>query len=96
MATENTVCIGDFLIGIPFSSGFPIATFDYHRVLEVSHPPGTFPTSAPTLPSDKAPLEIGWGRLTQVLPFLVQKLVGWSPPAAGIYPLIMGHLREHC
>ena len=31
---ENTLLIGDFPIETPISSGFPIATFDYRRVIK--------------------------------------------------------------
>ena len=33
MAMEDALFIRDFTIEIPISSGFPIATFDYRRVI---------------------------------------------------------------
>jgi hypothetical protein len=33
MAMENTLFIGDFPIETLISSGFPIATFDYRRII---------------------------------------------------------------
>ena len=34
MAMEDTLFIGDSAIETPISSGFPIATFDYRRVVD--------------------------------------------------------------
>ena len=42
MAMENTLLIGGFPIETPISSGFPIATFDYRKVLILTIPQSSY------------------------------------------------------